>query len=130
MPVEVQADPEAIAELIDNLVSNAVKYTTPGGRVAVVLERRPGLAEIRVSDTGIGIPAEERDRIFEEFYRAPNAQDSGKDGTGLGLSIVKAIVEAHGGAIGIDGREGEGTAVSVTLPAASRVAPSVPVNRP
>jgi signal transduction histidine kinase len=125
--VEVQADLEAIVELLDNIVSNAIKYTPPGGRVNVSLERRFGQAEIRVSDTGIGIPGEERGRIFEEFYRAPNARNSGKEGTGLGLSIAKAIVESHGGSITIEGREGApsnglrpgGTTVRITLPAAT-----------
>jgi signal transduction histidine kinase len=125
--VEVQADLEAIVELLDNIVSNAIKYTPPGGRVNVSLERRFGQAEIRVSDTGIGIPGEERGRIFEEFYRAPNARNSGKEGTGLGLSIAKAIVESHGGSITIEGREGGpsnglrpgGTTVRITLPAAT-----------
>lgn len=115
-PVEVLGDPESLAELIENLVSNAVKYSPDGGEVRVSIERRGRQVELSVTDQGIGIPAGEEEHIFEEFYRAPNARESGQEGTGLGLSIVKAVVQSYGGSIRLEGEAGKGTRFRVTLP--------------
>lgn len=105
-----------LAQLLDNLVSNAVKFTPQGGRVTVRLSAADGLARIEVSDTGIGIPDEERERLFERFFRSQTALERQIQGTGLGLYISKAIVEAHGGRIGVHSTEGQGTTFMVELP--------------
>lgn len=105
-----------LAQLLDNLVSNAVKFTPQGGRVTVRLSGTEGVARTEVSDTGIGIPDEERERLFERFFRSQTALERQIQGTGLGLYISKAIVEAHGGRIGVHSTEGEGTTFIVELP--------------
>jgi signal transduction histidine kinase len=105
-----------LAQLLDNLVSNAVKFTPSGGRVTVRLTEADGNARIEVSDTGIGIPDEERDKLFERFFRSQTALERQIQGTGLGLYISKAIVEAHGGRIGVHSTEGMGTTFVVELP--------------
>lgn len=115
-PVEVTGDPETLKELLDNLVSNAIKYTPVGGEVRITLEQKVNLAELSVSDSGIGIPKDEQDQVFEEFYRAANARELGKEGTGLGLSIVKAIVETFDGRLSCESEEGGGTCFRVALP--------------
>ncbi len=117
-PLSVSGDPASLADLLDNLVSNAVKYTPPGGAVRIDLQRRGQCVEICVVDSGVGIPAEERGRIFDEFYRASNARERGTDGTGLGLSIVKATAESHGGSVSVESEEGAGSTFRVLLPAA------------
>ena len=105
-----------LSQLLDNLVSNAIKFTPHGGRVTVRLTEEDGLARIEVSDTGIGIPDEEREKLFERFFRSQTALERQIQGTGLGLYISKAIVEAHGGRIGVQSTEGEGTTFVVELP--------------
>jgi signal transduction histidine kinase len=115
-PVEIIGDPDALQELVENLVSNAVKYTNAGGDVRIAVTVQSGLAELAVSDTGIGIPEAEQEHIFEEFYRAANARDTGKLGTGLGLSIVKAVSEVLGGNISVTSALGRGTCFRVSLP--------------
>jgi signal transduction histidine kinase len=127
-PLEIVGDPASMAELLDNLISNATKYTPAGGKVRVELSRHEGSALILVADSGIGIPAEERDRVFDEFFRAQNARQSGKEGTGLGLSIVKAIVDSHGGTISAESEVGAGTTFRVVLPSAPRTGRPAPVS--
>jgi signal transduction histidine kinase len=105
-----------LAQLLDNLVSNAIKFTPGGGSVRVVLSARDGLVRFEVSDTGIGIPQPDRERLFERFFRSQSALERQIQGTGLGLYISKAIVEAHGGRIGVDSEAGEGTTFVVELP--------------
>ncbi len=115
--------PEAIADLISNLVSNAVKYTPPEGKVIVDLGVGQGWLYIRVSDTGIGIDDDDLPHVFDEFYRSRRAREFAPEGTGLGLSIARAVVEAHGGQIGVDSIPGQGTTFTVTLPALSDTSP-------
>jgi two-component system, OmpR family, phosphate regulon sensor histidine kinase PhoR len=113
----VHADHDRLAQILINLVDNAVKYTPENGWVTV--RARPGdgaHAEIRVRDTGVGIPAADLPRITERFYRVDKARSRELGGTGLGLAIVKHLVLAHGGELGIDSQEGEGTTVRFTLP--------------
>lgn len=104
-PARVLADPARIAILLRNLVDNAIRYTPRGGRVRVSCRTHGGQAELAVSDSGIGIPEEERHRVFERFYRAIGTE---APGSGLGLSIVQRIVEDHGARLelreGLDGR--------------------------
>jgi len=112
----VHADHDRLAQILINLVDNAVKYTPANGWVTV--RARPldaTRAEIRVRDTGIGIPTADLPRITERFYRVDKARSRELGGTGLGLAIVKHLVAAHGGELGIESREGEGTTVGFTL---------------
>ncbi len=125
-PVEIVGDEDALRELLENLVSNALKYTLAGGEVRVSVEARGDTLALCVSDTGIGIPTAEQDQIFEEFYRATNARESGKDGTGLGLSIVKAIAEIHGGEVSFESQEDTGTSFRVLLHRRGLRAPATP----
>ncbi|MGZ4352894.1 MAG: sensor histidine kinase [Gaiellaceae bacterium] len=111
-------EPHRLSQLLDNLVSNAIKFTPDGGRVSVRVAREGRSAVLEVSDTGIGIPPEERPHLFECFYRAPAAVERQIQGTGLGLHIAKAIVDAHAGRIAVVPHEGaSGTTFRVELPA-------------
>jgi signal transduction histidine kinase len=111
------ADPEQMDRVLMNLLSNAVKFTPRGGQVRVRATRDGDEVLVRVSDTGIGIPEAEQRHLFERFFRASNATDEAIPGTGLGLAIVRTIVAHHGGAISLESHQGEGTAVTVRLPA-------------
>ncbi|MBM4314288.1 MAG: GAF domain-containing sensor histidine kinase [Deltaproteobacteria bacterium] len=112
----VSATGEDIDRILNNLVSNAIKYTSQGGSVTVTLDCVAGEAHLRISDTGMGIPDEAMPRLFEEFYRAPNARAHVKEGTGLGLAITKNLVTRFGGRIVIKSKVGEGTECTVVLP--------------
>jgi signal transduction histidine kinase len=114
----VCGDGERLCQLVDNLVSNAIKFTPQGGRVDVRLERDGSHAVLTVTDTGIGIPREEQDRLFERFFRSSTAVASAIQGTGLGLVICKAIAEAHGGTITAVSEDGAGSSFRVELPLA------------
>jgi signal transduction histidine kinase len=96
----VHADRDRIDQVLSNLLENAVKYSPDGGPITVTVDRRGGEVEVRVSDTGVGIPAEHRENVFERFYQADD--DAGRrrfGGLGLGLYISRAIIDAHGGRI-------------------------------
>jgi two-component system, OmpR family, sensor kinase len=112
--VEVSGQVDSLRVMLSNLVDNAVRYTPLGGRVDVEVRREGNKASITVSDTGPGIPAEERERVFDRFYRLAGADISGN---GLGLAIVREVVSLHGGHIRLDDRPGGGLRVSVRLPA-------------
>ena len=116
-PPEVLADGERIAQVIDNLVSNAVKFTNEGGRVTVSIEGNGKDLRLTVADTGIGIPSDEHGQIFSRFFRATTATQQAIPGTGLGLAISRALIEQHGGTITLTSREGVGTDVIVSLAA-------------
>ncbi len=105
-----------IEETIANILANAVKYTSAGGRVDIDVEDDGGNILIRVRDTGIGIPKGEMGKLFEEFYRATNARLTEKSGTGLGLAIAKQVVARHGGKIWAESEEGVGSTFSIILP--------------
>jgi signal transduction histidine kinase len=105
-----------LAQVLDNLVSNALKFTPEGGTVQVRTMAEDDYVALEVEDTGIGIPQADQSRLFERFYRTSVAEDQAIPGTGLGLAIVKAIVEAHSGQITISSREGVGTTFRVELP--------------
>ena len=114
----VLGDEERLAQLLDNLVSNAVKFTPGGGSVTVRLWAEDGAVVLEVTDSGIGIPEGERERLFERFYRASTAVSQQIQGTGLGLHVAQAIVAAHGGVISVSSEVGSGTTLRVELPAA------------
>jgi signal transduction histidine kinase len=111
------ADASRLGQVLDNLVSNAIKFTPSGGSVVVSTRNSDGWACVEVADTGIGVPQDEVGQLFSRFYRASSATRRAIPGTGLGLVIARAIVEAHGGSIELESREGEGTRVTVSLPA-------------
>jgi two-component system phosphate regulon sensor histidine kinase PhoR len=113
--VTIDGDAEAMRELVDNLVSNAIKYTPSGGRVDVKLSTENGSAVLEVADTGIGIPPEEQSRVFERFYRVDKARSRQLGGTGLGLSIVKHVALAHGGSVSLKSATGRGSTFRVQL---------------
>jgi PAS domain S-box-containing protein len=116
-PVPLMAgDRSRLAQVLDNLVSNALKFTTEGGSVEVRVSSAGDEAVVEVVDTGIGIAAEEQAQLFDRFYRSTEATERAIPGTGLGLTIVKAIVERHGGTIEVESTEGEGTTMRMRLP--------------
>ena len=106
-----------LAQVVDNLIGNAIKYTPAGGAIQVRLSEEENQVILNVQDTGPGIPLEEHNRIFEKFYRASNVDES-VPGTGLGLAIVKAIVDNHHGRIWVDSKPSEGSIFTVVLPVA------------
>ena len=109
-------DPNRVGQVVDNLVSNAIKFTPEGGHVELLAARHDGGVRIEVADTGMGIPADEQDRLFDRFFRTARAQDEAIAGAGLGLSIAKAIVEAHRGRITFRTAVGAGTTFTVDFP--------------
>ncbi|WP_434317117.1 sensor histidine kinase [Leifsonia sp. P73] len=115
-PVEVRGDTVRLGQAVDNLVSNALKFTPVGGKVTVSLHREGDEAVVAVTDTGIGIPAVELSQLSQRFFRASTATRNAVPGVGLGLTITKAIVTAHGGRLDIASEEGVGTSISVRLP--------------
>jgi signal transduction histidine kinase len=116
-PVErVWGDAKRLAQVLDNLLGNAIKFTPGGGRVCVRVCARDGRAVVEMEDTGIGIPEDERDRLFERFFRASSAYEQAIPGSGLGLSVARMIVEGHGGRIEVVSVEGEGSTFRVELP--------------
>jgi signal transduction histidine kinase len=112
----VFGDSTRLAQLLDNLVSNAIKFTPEGGRVDIRTDILDGHAVIEVSDTGVGISRADTELIFDRFYRTRDAGSQAIQGSGLGLAIAKAIVEAHDGRIGVESRQGQGTTFRVELP--------------
>ncbi len=115
-PLPVRGDAEALRQVVDNLIANAIQYTPAGGRIEVRAHARERVACIEVEDTGIGIEPRDQERIFERFYRVDKARSRELGGTGLGLAIVKHIVLAHGGTIGVDSTPGAGSTFRVLLP--------------
>ncbi|MBL7259782.1 ATP-binding protein [Paractinoplanes lichenicola] len=113
----VHADGQRLRQALDNLLSNAIKYTPEGGRITVTAETGGDGVTIEISDTGIGIPAEQYPQLFSRFFRASNASREGIKGTGLGLAVTKAIIEAHQGTLAARPAHGGGTTFTVTLPA-------------
>lgn len=112
----LDANPDRMTELILNLMDNAVKYNRTDGRVEIRVTSQKNSVALTVSDTGIGIPPEVQDRVFERFYRVDKSRSRKIGGTGLGLSIVKHIVELYKGKIALKSEVGKGTAIQVTLP--------------
>lgn len=115
-PLWAHADPLRISQALDNLVSNAIKYSPDGGAVTVRARTSEDWVQLQVQDTGMGISEEETSRIFTRFFRTQAARQAAIPGVGLGLSITKTIVERHGGAITCVSKPGAGTTFTMTLP--------------
>jgi signal transduction histidine kinase len=118
---EVLGDAKRLQHVLSNLLSNALRFTGPGGAVSVGAEAESGTVRFAVTDTGAGIAADDASRIFEPFYRVPG---QGKPtGVGLGLAIVREIIKTHGGSVGVDSTPGRGSTFWFTLPQAGIAPP-------
>lgn len=117
IPITVTADRERIAQVLHNLLANALRYTDAGGLVRVAATRTDGEARVEVGDTGSGIPPEDLPRVFERFHRVDRSRSRATGGAGLGLTIVKYLVEAHGGRVWVRSELGRGTTFGFALPA-------------
>lgn len=115
-PVALRGDAIALAQVVSNLITNAIQYNRVNGRVQVRLRQHTTEAELEVRDTGPGIPQGDQPHLFERFYRVDKARQRGSGGTGLGLAICQSIVLAHGGSIGVESQLGEGSTFWVRLP--------------
>jgi two-component system phosphate regulon sensor histidine kinase PhoR len=113
---EVNCDGRRIEQILTNLISNAIKFTPPGGQVTIFAEAEPDIVRFVVADTGRGIPPEALPRVFDKFFQVQSSTESGAKGTGLGLAIVKHIVELHGGEVGAKSEAGQGSRFFFTLP--------------
>jgi signal transduction histidine kinase len=114
----MSGDPTRLAQMLDNLVSNAIKFTPSGGSVTITTATRDGDTFLEVVDSGVGISPVDQTQLFDRFFRTPDAAARATPGTGLGLTITKAIVDAHGGTIGVTSTVGRGTTFTVRLPRA------------
>jgi two-component system, OmpR family, manganese sensing sensor histidine kinase len=121
----IRADRDQLSRLFTNLIANAIQYTPPQGQVHIELTQTKLALQVKISDTGIGIPAAAIPQLFERFYRVDPARSKSSGGTGLGLAIAQAIVETHQGQIQIDSVVGEGTIVTVTLPSLKLINPAI-----
>ena len=119
-------DPHRTSQVLRNLVQNALKFSPPETPVEVAVDRRDGVVEFTVSDRGMGIPAEELDRVFDRFHQLRNAVDPSQEGAGLGLYISKRLVEAMGGTISVRSTPGDGSTFRVSLPAVAGATPPGP----
>lgn len=122
----LMVDENRMSRVIDNLVSNAIKYTPKGGKVTISAQKQNGTVQINVSDTGLGIPESDLAHVFEAFYRIEHGAYQREEGSGLGLSIVKSIVEQHDGTIDVTSEVGEGSTFRVRLPIADNAAVQQP----
>jgi two-component system phosphate regulon sensor histidine kinase PhoR len=119
----LNANPDRLTQLVLNLLDNAIKYNRSGGSVSVIVRQLRNAVTLTVSDTGIGIPPEAKDRVFERFYRVDKSRSRKIGGTGLGLSIVKHIVSLYHGRIDLKSEVGKGTVIEVTIPSGMHPAP-------
>ena len=110
-------DAARVSQVLDNLVSNAIKYSPDGGEVTVSLRSDDGTVVCSVSDTGMGMSKEDQEEVFTKFFRSQSVRNSAIPGVGLGLSISKAIVEAHGGQVSLYSEVGRGTTFTFAVPA-------------
>ena len=114
--LRVYGDRQNLSQLVDNLVDNAMKYTPDSGEITVSLSQENLMAELKISDTGIGISPQYQGRIFERFYRVDKARSQSLGGTGLGLSIVKNIAEKHGASVSMESQLGRGSTFTFRIP--------------
>jgi signal transduction histidine kinase len=123
--VPLQADKGRVFRTAGNLLSNAIKFTPAGGDVRVSVLHADGVVRLEVADTGIGIAADDQERLFDRFFRASAVAEQHFPGTGLGLYIAQAIVQAHGGSITVRSEPGQGTSFSVALPTVAAEVPAL-----
>ena len=116
--LRLRGDEEAVRQILNNLIDNAIKYTQPDGKVVVTCQQQDGEAVIAVADSGIGIAAQHLNRLFERFYRVDKARSRELGGTGLGLSIVKHLCQAMGGSVSVESQPEQGSTFTVRLPIA------------
>ena len=119
-PARVLGDASVLTQLVTNLISNAMTYNKPGGKIRVGVDPVDGGVSFIVADTGVGISTADRERLFERFFRVDKARTRASGGTGLGLAICKAIVDAHGGWIDVKSTEGKGSEFRVWFPSDHR----------
>lgn len=112
----VEIDTDKLTQVIDNIISNALKYSPDGGNIRFGFTVQENMLKVMVSDDGMGIPKENVTKIFDRFYRVDRARSRAMGGTGLGLAIAKEMIEAHGGKIWAESEEGIGTTIFFTLP--------------
>jgi signal transduction histidine kinase len=115
-PLHIKADREKIGLVLNNLLTNAIKFTGPSGRIMVSAEQKNGEVNVHVADTGVGIPQTEVDRIFERFYQVEPHLTRTHGGLGLGLAIAKGMIDLHGGHIWVESVEGKGSRFSFSVP--------------
>lgn len=123
-------DAEKLLIALQNIVDNAIKYTLPGGRVTIITERQGDYVQIKIQDTGVGIPKDEIHKLFSKFFRATNVIHLQTDGSGLGLFIVKNIILRHGGQIWVDSVEGKGTTFTIIVPLIAELLPKEAIGAP
>ena len=116
----IRGIPQLLQSIVFNLCDNAIKYNRLGGNVGVTVKQETDCVVLSVADTGIGIPPEHQDRIFERFYRVDKSRSKELGGTGLGLSIVKHAARLHNAKIQLSSTEGKGTTITVTFPKSSK----------
>lgn len=116
-PAPTYGDPARLAQVVDNLLTNALRYTKPGGRVTVAVGGGERTSQLEVSDTGVGIDEQDLPRVFERFWRGEPSRSRGSGGSGIGLAIVRQLVRAHGGEVTAESDVGRGTSFRVVLPA-------------
>ncbi len=114
--VWVFAEADGLTQILDNLVDNALKYTPEDGTVTVNIQAEPQAVHLQVTDTGIGIPVDHQDRVFERFYRVDKARSRQLGGTGLGLAIVKHLANAFGAEVDVISAANQGTTFQITFP--------------
>ena len=114
--ITIRGNEADLAQLTTNLLENAIKYTPPGGNIAVSLAQHDERAVLAVADSGIGIAPVDQQRVFERFYRVDKARSTASGGTGLGLAIVKHITLAHNGSVELTSEPGHGSTFRVNLP--------------
>ncbi len=115
-PTYVDIDRDKLTQVLDNIISNAMKYSPEGGNITVTLLHQGHNVRVSISDEGMGIPRESQSKIFDRFYRVDKARARSVGGTGLGLAIAKEMVHAHGGEIWVESEDGQGTTIYFTLP--------------